>query len=91
VNGICEAGSGDDLSGDGIGDSCDNCDFLYNRDQTDTDGDGIGDACDTLPTCAKCPAFVDECVGKRKGSPCGHPSCGGVCRRCAGQLDCFRP
>ncbi|MDO8283313.1 MAG: thrombospondin type 3 repeat-containing protein [Thermodesulfovibrionia bacterium] len=34
-------------SGDGIGDSSDNCPTVYNPDQTDTDSDGMGDACGT--------------------------------------------
>ncbi len=41
--------SQDDYSGDGVGDSFDNCPFEYNPDQTDTSGDGVGDACDNCP------------------------------------------
>lgn len=36
----------DDLDGDGVFDSHDNCPLFANPDQTDADGDGIGDACD---------------------------------------------
>lgn len=36
----------DDIDGDGIPDSEDNCPDTYNPDQTDSDGDGVGDACD---------------------------------------------
>jgi len=42
----------DDMDGDGIPDSLDNCPFVSNRDQLDTDGDGVGDACDNCPTLA---------------------------------------
>ena len=38
--------SGRDVLGDGIGDECDNCPNVPNRDQIDSDGDGIGDACE---------------------------------------------
>lgn len=32
--------------GDGAGDVCDNCPFVYNPSQIDSDGDGLGNACD---------------------------------------------
>jgi parallel beta-helix repeat protein/YD repeat-containing protein len=32
---------------DGLGNSADNCPFVYNPDQADMDGDGIGDVCDS--------------------------------------------
>ncbi len=38
-----------DEDNDGIADTCDNCLFISNVDQTDGDGDGIGDACDNCP------------------------------------------
>lgn len=37
---------GDDIDGDGVIDSEDNCPNTYNPNQEDTDGDGIGDACE---------------------------------------------
>ena len=33
------------MDGDGIGDTCDNCNSTANVDQRDSDGDGVGDAC----------------------------------------------
>ena len=36
---------GDEDEG-GIGDTADNCDVIWNANQTDTDNDAIGDACD---------------------------------------------
>lgn len=38
--------TGDDLDGDGVVDTLDNCPCHANHDQIDTDGDGIGDVCD---------------------------------------------
>ena len=37
-------------AGDGVGDTCDNCDEVGNPDQQDADRDGPGDACDNCPT-----------------------------------------
>ena len=34
------------MDGDGIGDTCDNCNTTANVDQRDSDGDGVGDACE---------------------------------------------
>jgi hypothetical protein len=39
----------DDVDGDGISGSADNCPATYNPMQTDTDGDGLGDLCDPCP------------------------------------------
>jgi hypothetical protein len=38
-----------DIDGDGISGSTDNCPATYNPLQTDTDGDGLGDLCDPCP------------------------------------------
>lgn len=46
-DGSCSAA--DDLDGDGVPDSQDNCVEIANQDQTDTDGDGRGDLCDPNP------------------------------------------
>ncbi len=35
-----------DLDGDGVLNSLDNCPFVFNPDQKDSDGDGLGDVCD---------------------------------------------
>ncbi len=35
--------------GDGIGDACDNCIYVKNKDQKDSDSDSVGDACDNCP------------------------------------------
>jgi len=43
---------GQDIDGDGVTDSLDNCPCTANPDQTDSDGDGFGDACDNCPLTA---------------------------------------
>lgn len=40
---------GQDVDGDGIIDSMDNCPSVVNQDQIDSDSDGVGDACDACP------------------------------------------
>ncbi len=39
----------DDIDGDGVDDSLDNCPYNFNPGQEDADGDGVGDACDNCP------------------------------------------
>ena len=41
----------EDLDGDRVGDTLDNCPSTPNPDQADTDGDGLGDACELPPGC----------------------------------------
>jgi len=38
-----------DADGDGVGDLCDNCNYVANEDQIDTDHNGVGDACEDIP------------------------------------------
>ena len=42
----CPPPPDDDIDGDGIADSTDNCVNVANPQQADADGDGIGNACD---------------------------------------------
>lgn len=39
----------EDIDGDTISDTMDNCPLVANADQTDADGDGVGNACDNSP------------------------------------------
>src|SRR5207237_803581 len=43
-----------DADGDGVGDACDDCPGVPDREQSDGDGDGVGDACDPCPGDASC-------------------------------------
>ena len=56
---ITDSAGCDDRDGDGIGDSCDNCLFLFNPSQRDRNGNGIGDECEPgvqgSPGCALAP------------------------------------
>jgi len=49
----------DDMDGDGIPNSEDDCPVDFNPDQKDSDGDGVGDACDDCPNVAD-PEQGDE-------------------------------
>lgn len=49
-----------DIDGDGVVDSIDNCDYVYNPDQTDADADGFGDACECV---APFHTFTGEAEG----------------------------
>jgi hypothetical protein len=41
--------------------------------------------------CIHCAAEAGFCDGQSPGTPCGLPACGGTCRSCGGQFDCFKP
>ena len=49
-----------DMDGDGIDDSVDNCIEVFNPDQLDTDGDGIGDVCDDADNAINPPVIVTD-------------------------------
>src|SRR5215468_5717030 len=51
----------DDTDGDGIGDRCDNCVNVANRDQHDINANGIGDACDPDMDGDGIPNAQDNC------------------------------
>jgi len=80
-----------DGDSDGVGNACDNCVDVYNPSQADSDADGIGNACDfSGGPCQHCVAPAGFCADVELGMPCGQPACGGVCRVCNGQIDCFK-
>ena len=59
---------------DGIGDACDNCPLVSNRDQGDGDGDGTGDVCDNCPAVAN--ADQSDIDGDGVGDLCDDDSDG---------------
>src|SRR4030095_15332131 len=73
-DGLCDKGDPDD-DNDSVLDTCDNCQFVANTNQTNTDADGLGDACD--------PAAFEDVDG---GWPCGGPLTGGPANACSGPL-----
>ncbi|MBI5196248.1 MAG: hypothetical protein HZA10_07990 [Nitrospirae bacterium] len=62
--------NGQGYSGDGVGNTCDNCSTLYNPEQTDSDNDGIGDVCD-IPSCTD----NDQDGYSIQGGNCGQVDC----------------
>lgn len=78
------AASADDMDGDGIANSADNCPTVFNPvrpvdngKQADADGDGIGDACDPCPmdpAAMSCPTVDPEDVDG-DGVPNGEDNC----------------
>jgi hypothetical protein len=62
----------DDVDGDGIANSADNCSEVYNKNQADINSDGRGDACDKRATCLdmdgdeKVDLLVSEIMPERK-------------------------
>jgi len=54
---------------DNVGNICDNCPYVPNRDQTDKDSDGVGDACD------KCPGYNDKTNDPDQDGVPNHATC----------------
>ena len=82
VSGVCEdpTSTGDDLDGDGILDTVDNCPNTPNPDQADTNGDGVGDACSINASAWYCTQD-DEC-------PTNVPLClDNICRASTATTD----
>ncbi len=73
-----------DTDGDGVGDSCDNCPTVPNRDQTDTDHDGLGDACDDDNDADGIPDTSDNCptVANPTQLDTDHDGKGDACDNC---------
>src|SRR5690606_23563514 len=63
-----------DRDRDGVGNACDNCPRVANRNQRDRDGDRVGDACDNCPT-VRNPRQVDS-DGDGIGDACDPDSTG---------------
>ena len=61
----------EDIDGDGVLNTADNCRYQANPDQSDTDGDGHGNVCDNCPTYAD-PTQVDT---DRDGAGDGCDNC----------------
>ncbi len=59
----------EDLDGDGVGDTVDNCPDVPNTAQADGESDGVGDACDVCPAIGD-PEQVDT-DGDGRGDRCG--------------------
>jgi hypothetical protein len=62
-NGVVAQNDFDNLDGDGVAFSVDNCKFDYNPTQADTDlggGDGFGDICDNCPTVYNPPTIAGQ-------------------------------
>lgn len=55
----------DDIDGDGVADSLDNCVYVYNPSQTDANADGFGDACECV---APLSTFTGEGANNQFGS-----------------------
>jgi hypothetical protein len=96
-NDACNAGAcaGTDGDGDGVGDTCDNCNSAANATQLDTDGDGVGDACDNCVGVANPNQadsdndgkgdLCDNCVAISNAAQADgdHDGVGDVCDNCA--------
>ncbi|MBO2525741.1 MAG: hypothetical protein CW341_08600 [Bacteroidetes bacterium] len=70
VSDFLSSGEIDDVDGDGVSNSQDNCPCKYNPDQSDRDGDGRGDVCDNCPEKAN-PDQSDR-DGDGRGDSCDN-------------------
>ena len=73
---IMNADNQADSDGDQIGDVCDNCLDVPNRDQKDRDLDGVGNACDNCPK-----------ISNADQTDSDNDAVGDACDLCAGQDD----